>query len=468
MTSLIARFTSAPIRLQIAALLIATQFIAHTITINLMAGIMGLNGVERGSFAVESVAPMLTLLAIAGNFEGKTRDDVIAAAMAEDSRFSMSPTNPGRISAHGSTLKQEFRDAIRKEAPAPWQNPVYGFVKSDAAQFLPFAAVVGASTRLADGTWLVFTQNTKSTWQIMPLLILSLAISVLALPLTFLAIWSGSILLAPLKSLVEGAQRFSTDLDPQPIKQRGARELRQAAAAMNEMQRRIRALVDDRAQALAAIAHDIRTPLTRLRLHAEAVDDAKCRDEILDELTGMEKMVNSALSFLRSQKNPVVRVPVDVSILAQSIADELTDQGSVAEFTGPERLVIRCDPDLVRRALENLANNAVFHGGSVAIAVRQNLDGTVAITVSDNGPGIPAKQREAVMEPFFKVDRARTGEHAENAFGLGLSITRNIARAHGGNLILSDNRPTGLVATMTLPCVEFSKMSDKAEFALPA
>lgn len=452
MRAFLAKVTGAPIRWQIAALLIVTQFTAHAATIALVNGVLGVSGTGPGAWAVESIGPFATTLRIASTLGGDRGSEALRAAVQSDPRFRISPQPPSAVINERTAFLDEFQDAVRASVPDVWKGRVVAYEVTSATFLRLPGGPLGAAARLADGNWLIFEQSEVAAWRMIPAVIL-LDVLILAIPLAFLAIWSSSVLVSPISGLAAGADRFSHDLDAPAIKIRGAREIQIAAAAFNAMRVRLKRLVEDRSRTLAAISHDMGTPLTRLRLRVEDIDDPQIRDPIMSDINIIQRMIHSALSFLRSQRAPLSLVKADLAVLVQTVVAYLSDQGMKARYQGPDRLVINCDRDLIRRAVENLTNNAVAHAGSVVARLHTPVGGWVVVDILDEGPGIPEADRELAMEPFSKVDGSRPvpGGGPGAGFGLGLAITRTIVEAHGGTLTLRRNRPRGLVASIRLP-----------------
>lgn len=263
-----------------------------------------------------------------------------------------------------------------------------------------------------------------------------------------LALWAARQITAPLTAFAEAASRYEPSQVPEPLPERGPREIRDAVRAFNAMRLRIGSLVDDRTRMLAALGHDLRTPLTRLRLHAEFVEDAGQREQMLRDLDQMMKMVDAAVSYLRGERGRPEPVSMDLAACAQTVCDGFADLGFNVVFTG-DRLVTAGRPDEIERALTNLVDNAVKYGGSAIVRVEACADEAI-VRVLDDGPGIPAAQLEAVTQPFVRGDAAR-GMSAGSGFGLGLSIARAVAEGHGGRLVLANRSPRGLEASLHLP-----------------
>ena len=254
----------------------------------------------------------------------------------------------------------------------------------------------------------------------------------------------------PLRALAGAAERLSTDLDAPPLPQKGAREMRRAAAAFNEMQERLRRMVDDRNLMLAALSHDLRTIITRLRLRAEDIAEEERRTKALRDLADMEVMLREALDVAQGAASREGRRAVDLAALLRSLIDDLADAGREAAFEGPERLVVSCRPVALRRALANLIDNALRYGGGAEVSLSQRPGG-VLVEVSDRGPGIPETSREEMFRPFMRGEPSRN--RSTGGTGLGLAVARSIFRAHGGEVTLGDRPGGGLVATAMLPLV---------------
>jgi len=247
----------------------------------------------------------------------------------------------------------------------------------------------------------------------------------------------------PLRVLAAAAQRLGRDVSAPPVPETGPREVRAAAQAFNEMQSNLRRFVDDRTQMIAAISHDLRTPITRLKLRAEFVDDDEQRTKMLSDLDDMEAMIAATLSFARDDMAHEIRAPVD---LAAMIAELAGDFG--ATYSGPERLIVQGGPTALKRAFANLLENAQAYAGEARVTL---VDGrpSIVVTIDDDGPGIPPSELERVFAPFYRVEGSRNRD--TGGTGLGLAVARSALRAHGGDVQLSNREGGGLRATVTLP-----------------
>ena len=211
----------------------------------------------------------------------------------------------------------------------------------------------------------------------------------------------------------------------------------------------LKTLVEDRIRMLAAVGHDLRTPITRLRLRSEFIDNTELRRQMLEDLAQMSEMIESVLVFLREGRSPEDTSMIDVAISLQTICDQFADTGRQVSYDGPDHVTIRAYASSLNRAVINLVENAVRYGegGLVRLVVAPD---SVVIAVEDEGPGIPDGCKEAMIEPFVRGDAAR-GMDGRTGFGLGLSIARAVAATHGGSLTLLDRKPNGLIARIELP-----------------
>ena len=266
---------------------------------------------------------------------------------------------------------------------------------------------------------------------------------------TVLGLWAARALAAPLSSFAKAAENFSLDGGAEPLPERGPEEIRSVARALNRMHERIGRLMADRTRMLAAISHDLRTPITRLRLRAEFIEDEANRKRMLIDLDQMRAMLESVLSLRRNDHRVEAVTLVDVASTLQLIADQFGDMGHVVHYDGPALATAAARPDDLHRGVTNLVENAVRFGAEVTI--RLDVSGTrFVIDVEDDGPGISDARKQEMLEPFVRGDDARTMDES-TGFGLGLSIARAIALAHGGELSLHDRAPQGLIVRMQLP-----------------
>jgi signal transduction histidine kinase len=266
---------------------------------------------------------------------------------------------------------------------------------------------------------------------------------------TLLSLWAARALTAPLSAFARAAEDFSLNGAAAPLPERGPEEIRSVAKALNRMRERITTLIDDRTKMLAAISHDLRTPITRMRLRSEFIEDDAHRSRMLVDLDQMRSMLESVLSFLRNDRKLESMTLVDVASTLQLVTDQFADMGYKVAYEGPEHAMAIVRPDDLHRSITNLVENAVKFGTETTIRLTVAPD-TVTVEVEDDGPGITDARKEFMLQPFVRGDEARNMDEA-SGFGLGLSIARTIVLAHGGELSLNDRQPHGLIVRIRLP-----------------
>ena len=269
---------------------------------------------------------------------------------------------------------------------------------------------------------------------------------------TLIGLWVARVLTAPLSSFARAAESFSLNVAATPLPERGPKEIRSLAKALNRMRGRITVLMDDRTKMLAAISHDLRTPITRMRLRSEFIEDETHRSHMLGDLDQMRSMLESVLSFLRNDRKMESMTLVDIAATLQVITDQFVDMGHEVAYDGPEHAMATLRPGDMHRGITNLVENAVRFAAEVTIRLRVSPD-TVTIETEDNGPGISDARKDVMLEPFVRGDDARNMDETAG-FGLGLSIAHGIVRAHGGELSLNDRQPHGLIVRIQLPVRE--------------
>ncbi len=430
------------ILLQVGAVLIVCQMLAHVLTIGFM-----LWRFERPDLL--SATSVSTVQAI-GFYE--------ALAKAEPSERSVLETAIRRAHPTMSVVAESELPSVNG-AP-PWRNAMLDGLTKAMPELAEKAVPVrvtkdnGESDRIAigfgDGSAFLFDPEIGNQRVTFPRLIVPLFLAMLVLPLAVLALWGIKMLTAPLRQLAMSAERFSIDLDPTPIPAKGPAEIVKLAHAFNAMKGRIRQLVDSRSRVLAAVSHDLRTPLTRMRLRSEAMEDGEDRTRALRDIGTMDRMIGQALSYLRDQASPARRERVDLTTLVETVCDDFADIGKSVSFDGQRNIVLECEPDLLTRALSNLVDNAVKFGGKADVSVAMRSASEAVIHVRDDGPGIPDENKFMVFEPFSRGDPSRTSTGADG-FGLGLAIALQIVERVGGAITLHDQQPRGLDVQIVLP-----------------
>jgi signal transduction histidine kinase len=306
--------------------------------------------------------------------------------------------------------------------------------------------------RLPDGHWLHVSVmgETPRPWHAPSFLGAFLLMTVVA---AGLSLWTVRRLTAPVRTLAAAAEALGRDVNAPPLPEDGPSEVAKAAVAFNQMAARIRRFVADRTELLSAIGHDLRTPITRLKLRAEFVEDEEQRGKMLADLQELEAMVSATLAFGRDARSSEPVVQLDLAELLRTILDETADAHPAMTdnlaYEGPPHLTLRARALTLKRALSNLVTNAVNYGGSARIRLHQPAEKMVRIEIEDDGPGIPPGELDRMFEPFHRGDQSRNRE--TGGVGLGLPIARNILRAHGGDVILANRPGGGIRATVTLP-----------------
>jgi len=316
-------------------------------------------------------------------------------------------------------------------------------LQADRVMFAPFSA----SVQQPDGRWATVEppRSMLSPWQQRVLLALGLSMLLLA-PLVW---WMARRLTRPIRVFAEAAERLGADPDAEPLEPSGPSEVRTAIAAFNDMQASLRAHMRQRAQTIAAIAHDLRTPLTRLRFRAEQAPET-VRDRMAADIEEMDALIAQAMAFVRGETTPERREVFDLDALAHDCAEGFIETGAAVTFDGGGELPVRADPASLRRALGNLIGNAVKYAGAARVTAFAEGGQAVGM-VEDDGPGLPDDELEAVFEPFRRGERSRNRE--TGGAGLGLTVARQAARAHGGDVTLTNRKKKGLSARLTLPLV---------------
>lgn len=306
---------------------------------------------------------------------------------------------------------------------------------------------VQAQVRLRDGQVLSVSYRLPEEISTRPYR-LWLILGILLLSVLVLAALAVRILTRPLSWLAQAATALGRDIRRPPLDEsRGPVEVQHAARAFNTMQRRLQRYIEDRSRILAAVSHDLKTPITRLRLRSELLEDEALAARFQADLDDMETMVQSTLEFMRGTEQSEVVVPVDMLALLEGLQADAQEQGQAVSITGTPRAPYPGRPLALKRCLVNLVDNAVKYGGEAQVTL-QDSPTQLTIQVADRGPGIPPEQLEQVFEPFFRLESSRARD--TGGTGLGLGIARNIARAHGGDLQL-ENTPGGLAAVLSLP-----------------
>lgn len=418
----------AVVQLMNLALLLAVQSPAAPLsTVGEVADALQRGADQTGVFDVERTA---TLERAKWNPRAERLGLAIATALRVE---------PSRVEIHFPTpFLQRQQVYNRAGIPAPVAP-----ASADAARTAVVTGDFVASLRHPDGSWTVVRSSGFEPWRWFVLLWLMLSAAAVA-PFA----WTlARRLTKPIATFAAAAERLGRDPRAAPIPMEGPMEIAEAASAFNRMQARLNRYVDDRATVVGAVAHDLRTPLMRLNLRLERAPEAlrtSCEGDIRD----MEAMVAATLSYVRDTNALLERRPLDLRSLAETVIDDLSDRGAAVSLMPGEPVVIDGNSAALKAMLANLTGNAVKYAGGAQVSIAQDGD-QVWIHVEDDGPGMPAEDIDRAFEPFFRGERSRNRD--TGGIGLGLASARATARAHGGDLTLSNRAPRGLVATVSLP-----------------
>ena len=321
---------------------------------------------------------------------------------------------------------------VPTELGAPEQTVLFGEFK--------------VAVRQPNGTWLMVSPRPEllQPWQVRILMVLAFS----AIAVTPLAWWYARQLATPIAAFARGAERLGRDPDAPPLEDmRGSTEVVAAGAAFNLMQERLKRYVTNRTTMVGAIAHDLRTPLTRLRFRIEAApEDLKAK--LAADIDEMEAMISGTLAFVQDATRPVERTKLEVSSLVETVMDEAAETGRDAAVERAERAVVDGDPIALKRLVTNLVDNALKFGSRARGRVFAE-HGMAVVEVDDDGPGVPESDIERAFEPFLRLEGSRSRE--TGGAGLGLAVVRAIARGHGGEVTLQNRAEGGLRARVTLP-----------------
>lgn len=357
----------------------------------------------------------------------------------------------GALERAGSTYPElpNASQVTAANADDPWMTPKpYLWTLSQPAQVLQFSGNQGYGIRaqLDDGRWLnaaYYQYDKESLWTASSLIPLGLT----ALMLALISIFIARRIARPLRNLAKAAEALGRGQNMPPLLEDGPEEIKRTAQSFNKMQSRLHRFVEDRTKMLAAIGHDLRTPLTSLRLRAEFVHDEEIQRKMIATIDELQSMTEAAISFAHGESVREETRNMDLEALVGSICADQADLGYPVTYEEGMKMKYCCRPDSLRRAIRNLIDNAVRYGGEARVSLRHTA-ATVDIIVEDRGPGIPDDMAEKVFAPFVRIETSRSRQ--TGGTGLGLSIVRAVARQHGGDISFS-NTETGMQAIISLP-----------------
>ena len=414
-----------------------------------------------GFGAAQRIAGVVQLLEA---LDPSQRDIVLRAVNSASFRVSYSrpPALPESTDIHAAHLRGLLHRVLGDDRPLvvaviqtdaigevpEWHGRMGPMAHGPAmANFAPRVSGFLIQLRLADGQWVSFAQRLPQeqfAWPARLLLTLGILLASVILVSLIAVRW----ITRPLAVLGNAAQELGHDIGRPPLPEAGPREVRQAAQAFNAMQSRIRRYLHDRERLLAAVSHDLKTPITRLRLRAELLSDDALKTKFVQDLEEMESMVSATLEFMRTGYEREAVQPTDINALLESVQADREEMGQSVTIEGRAAAAYPGRPMALKRALVNLIENAIKYGSRAQIRVEDSIE-QLRITIADNGPGIPEDRLEDVFEPFYRLEPSRSRK--TGGVGLGLSIARDIARSHGGGLVLRNRAGGGVEAALTLP-----------------
>ena len=422
-----------------------TQWAADTERQRAIEGVRDVHALERAEqliMATEVVpaSARLAYLAVA-NRPGLRLEEIKADLPHTDKPSEFASALASRLGSAYRIASVDSRP-VACDAPPPNQ-PVFG------PGSRPWrGACESVDVRLRDGELLRLSVLPPRNWPISDKTNLTWIIGLFLVSIAVLAYVVARMTTRPLKQLAQAAKDLGNDINRAPLDLSGASEIRQASAAFNAMQARIRQYIFQRTQMLAAITHDLQTPLTRLRLRLEKVNDAELQERLIGDLSAMQAMVREGLELARSMDTTEAMHSLDVDSLLDSVCADASDSGQKVALHGSASVAVLGRPMSLRRCLVNLIDNAVKYGHQADVFV-ERMAGAVRIRVRDAGPGIAADELARVFEPFYRVETSRSRE--SGGTGLGLTIARNIAEQHGGTITLVNHAKGGLEVTLLLP-----------------
>jgi signal transduction histidine kinase len=435
---------------RLAALLVITLVAAQIVTFMLFAGERV--SAFRGAYREDLVSRLVSVVALLEDSPPELRDNILAATSSTLLRLSLDPEPlPALRGARANGFRSELAAMLGK--PEGDVRLVVGFHGKhdwDDAEFVgPMRhgpRWAAAAVRLTDGPWLNAVADRPPVPPLGHAFLASFLISAAAVAAVgALGVgWASR----PLRQLASAADRLGRGEMFEPLPETGPRETRQAMAAFNRMWERLDRFIRDRTTMLAAIAHDLRTPITTLRLRAEFIEDEEMKARMLETIAEMQGMAEAVLAFARDDARSEPTRATDISALAESVAEDAAEAGREVTFEESAPVTLNCRPLALRRAVGNLVDNAAVYGTRVRVKVDSDAH-EVRIIIDDDGPGIPAADLERVFEPFVRLESSRSRE--TGGTGLGLSIARGTFRAHGGDVRLENRKGGGLRAVATLP-----------------
>ena len=377
-----------------------------------------------------------TSIAILDRLPASERTSWLPRLNRDGHRYELGPGLPGvpKLTQRGTAIAAKISAAVGSNTPITFES-------------IPGAERLQGHLKLSDGSPLTIDVNPQP---IMPLADWLPYVLVLQLILLVACSWFAvRLAIRPLVDLAHAADTLNPNKNAPRLNETGPREVAHAARAFNAMRDRIAQYLEERVQILAAISHDLQTPITRMKLRAEMADDSPEKDKLTQDLAEIERLVHEGVAYARSAHgNTENATRIDIGAFIESLAYDYQDTGKAVAVAEKIDGAIVTRPHALRRILTNLIDNALKFGETADIHVVNSADGTTVIRVLDRGPGIPEDQLEAVLQPFFRLEQSRN--RGTGGTGLGLAIAHQLALAIGGSLVLHNRDGGGLVAELTM------------------
>ncbi|MBV2144364.1 ATP-binding protein [Falsochrobactrum sp. TDYN1] len=382
------------------------------------------------------------------------RPSVAAPLAPEDDIAELEDVLVARLARYGvidARIRREARGAARQASAPARENrgdmsDIERQINSLARKTRSNISLV-ASLQFNDGRWLNFATRVTPVNPIITRATIPL-FGLVALSVILLAIWATRLLTAPYRVLERAVERIGHDLKTPPLPETGIREYKMAARAVNTMQGRLLDYVAEREQLAAALAHDLRTPLTRIRLRLELLQDEALSRALAQDLNNIEAISRSVIDFATTELANESKERLNLWSLLLSVADDYPHVAVDEKSSSGRNGICLCQPVSVRRCITNLIDNAVAYGGKAKVSLHHS-DHELIVRIRDNGPGIAPELIEEMFRPFNRVDKSRNRD--SGGFGLGLTIARTVARNNGGEIRLRNDPAGGLVAELSLP-----------------
>jgi len=416
---------------QLALIVVLSVFTAHVIAVGIWIGTRDTEPPEMRAITTR----IASLVRVCTVLQPSACEAALAAASSPGFIVNVSPTPPADTAEVEPLVGMLAGDVESVLAPMPTQ------VTASRAGSTVSVTVGDRYAQFTVRPELLKHPRPSPVKRILILLVFT------AIPLLALLLWGVRQVTSPLRALAQAAGEINADGAVTPMPEQGTQEVRKLARAINGLLDRLRRFVSERTSTLAAISHDLRTPLTRIRLRIEGVEDETLRERLLKDVRMMELMIGSSLSLLESQEKREPEETVDLGVLLQTICDEFADADNDVVYHGPLRCPALCRPRALERAVNNVIDNAVKFGGAATVNLSTEAD-ALLIDIEDEGPGIPDALKQDVLKPFYR-GRSERGEGGGN--GLGLAIAQSIVAGHGGALALQDREPHGLRVRLRLP-----------------